>query len=793
MPRARADRGRRPRAVHARRLVLEPPQQLAAPRPRSPASASASTASGSAGIAPGARSPSPRAGAPTPRARRPPPPRRPPTATSRPSTPGRARAAPAARRAARRTPAAPGRRAGLRGAAEPGSSEGERVEEPALDVRRPRQSRRDLQPAVQPRLGQPRGCPPTSRRARGRRGCTGAALVAAARGVVDGGLEQRARLREVAGPQALLGAQDPRPGPQRRLARCGPRASTALLHQLGPRASRRGPPGAPAPAATDTWRSPSPTALGDRDRLAQVGDAGGHVAAEHPAQPAEQVEHAAAQQRVVAGVLERAPQQRLAGLEVVVLELRALDSAPPRAPGPGGNSAMSRSASSSARLTSPAAARWPICAEACGARGVRVPGRREPDGVLRELRGQAERARAGRPPRRRLEQRGDLRVRARRARARGGSARTSASSARAARRACSDAARERRHPGVDDRADERMREPHLEVLADHEQLLRARPARAPVEVGAGQQLAQLAHRRARRAPRPCRAAARARPAARRAAGRSSPGASPGARAGARRRGVAGPDGARELERVQRVAARDLVDPLQRPAAGSSRRCRRRRRAAPPRPSGPISSVSTGPAAGRPPSPSGSSARAPGGPSRAGRAARRRAAAARSAARAPRRRRATAGRRSPRRAGRASPRARRSAASTARPRTSGSSSGSNAGASRRVGLEQVGQPGEARAAAPPPRGASTQHVGRPAGTASTACRHRVVLPMPGSPRSDERLGAVRDRVDERADPGLLGLASDDVDGVGRIEPAAHRPIMPCPKRRAVHAREVGTSL
>jgi hypothetical protein len=63
--------------------------------------------------------------------------------------------------------------------------------------------------------------------------------------------------------------------------------------------------------------------VGDLDRFGRTLDPLPEVAAEHPAQPAEQVEHAAAKLLVRVGVGERADEKRLGELEVVVSDVEA--------------------------------------------------------------------------------------------------------------------------------------------------------------------------------------------------------------------------------------------------------------------------------------------------------------------------------------------------------------------------------------------------------------------------------------------------------------------------------------
>jgi hypothetical protein len=65
--------------------------------------------------------------------------------------------------------------------------------------------------------------------------------------------------------------------------------------------------------------------LRDRERLARGREPGGELAAERAAQEAELVEQAAAQPLVVAGILERLPQEGLAPLEIVALQTGAPD------------------------------------------------------------------------------------------------------------------------------------------------------------------------------------------------------------------------------------------------------------------------------------------------------------------------------------------------------------------------------------------------------------------------------------------------------------------------------------
>ena len=149
--------------------------------------------------------------------------------------------------------------------------------------------------------------------------------------------------------------------------------------------------------------------VGDLDRLPQVGDPGRHVAAEDRPQPAQHVQHAAPQQRVVAGVVQRAPQQRLAGLEVVVLELRPQD----QRLGPGGTGRQPRDQPVGDLERAAHLARRRQVADLCertAPRRLRVAARRQPHGVGREL----GRPRRGAPPSgaigARLQQRGGLGV-----------------------------------------------------------------------------------------------------------------------------------------------------------------------------------------------------------------------------------------------------------------------------------------------------------------------------------------------------------------------------------------------
>ena len=274
----------------------------------------------------------------------------------------------------------------------------------------------------------------------------------------------------------------------------------------------------PSAASDRTCRSTSPTAsaiaTASRRSATPAGTSPRNTARSQPSMSSTRP----AQQRVVARVLQRALQQRLAGLEVVVLELRPQDQRlralgarrqpvderrrRARAPGP-------------PRPTPPGARPAPACG---AARRPASSGRRQPHGVGGELRRAGRRAPPARAIGARLEQRGDLGVRlVGRERE---VARTHVGVLRdRGQRRVQRAPLQRRDARVDDGADQRVREADLPVVADHQQLLalRRRPARprARPPAACGRARGSMSAR----PPPPCRAAPRAPAAGRRGAAR----------------------------------------------------------------------------------------------------------------------------------------------------------------------------------------------------------------------------------------------------------------------------------
>ena len=205
---------------------------------------------------------------------------------------------------------------------------------------------------------------------------------------------------------------------------------------------------------------------------------------------------------------------------------------------------------------------------------IRVVARRQPEAVPGEFRGEVKSPALARPFRSLFEQRRDPRV---------GVVRRESEVARPhvgigplARQPCVQrAACERGHPVVHDGADERVREPHLEVLPHDEQALLVRVCEQPVDVRLGQGVPQRAHRRP-----PERGGGLEQ---RGKLGRN--GLEPPGNRGLQRvrkrepvRSVLGypaaHDGAGQLHRVERVSTRDLVDPPQRRTRDRADRARK---------------------------------------------------------------------------------------------------------------------------------------------------------------------------------------------------------------------------
>ena len=162
-----------------------------------------------------------------------------------------------------------------------------------------------------------------------------------------------ARASEVAGPEPMLGQEGPRPGPQQRPVDAGLQVDRAL-HQLGP-----GRPGQGLEVPERGQRAPAgrvADGIGDRDRLAQVGDPAGTSPRNTPrSQPS------MSSTRPRSSASSRASSSARCSSASPLCRSSSSScarriSASAR-PGPGGKRAMSSSASPSARLTSPAAAR----------------------------------------------------------------------------------------------------------------------------------------------------------------------------------------------------------------------------------------------------------------------------------------------------------------------------------------------------------------------------------------------------------------------------------------------------
>ena len=248
------------------------------------------------------------------------------------------------------------------------------------------------------------------------------------------------------------------------------------------------------------------------------------------------------------------------------------------------------------------------------------------------------------------------------------------------------------------------------------------------------------------------------------------------------------DAARELERVERIAARDLVDPAQ---SGPRDRLRLGAQNLPERVRGRAARARGSPRGrveGWRPRRAGPPRRLRGATRRAGRSARRPGAGTRSAARAPTRSRAT-GRRRPRPRSVLAAARRRRVSSTARPRTSGSSSSPSASALDGHVLEQVDQPHQRERhlllGRPGDEDVEARRAGsaRPRSARASSCRSRTRrgLSAPGHRRAASR--RTRRFALARARDPRLGLS-------GRHAGRRHRPCLDY--RNAPRASSAGGS-